>query len=87
MVDIVLTNGETHRVNADDPATYDVSRFERSVLRLDPDTIFPDGGPQPGLTEMTIAELQSQAAEMRASGVSDHNQIKEIHSKFSIPTA
>ena len=86
-VDIVLENGATHRVNADDPATYDVSRFERSVLSLDPDTIFPDGGPQRGLTELTIPELQAQAAEMRASGVSDHNQVMEIHTKFSIPTA
>ena len=86
-VDIVLTSGTGHRVDREDPATYDVHRFGEIVISLDPDTVFPVGGPQPGLTEMTIAQLQAQADGMRAQGVSPHNPIMEIHQKFSLPLA
>ena len=86
-VDIVLTSGRGHRVDLEDPATYDVHRFGEMVLSLDPETVFPVGGPQPGLTEMTIPELQAQVATMREQGVSPHNPIMEIHQKFSLPVA
>ena len=86
-VDIVLTSGTGHRVDPEDPATYDVLGFEEHILELDPETIFPAGGPQRGLTEMTIAELRAQAADMRNQGVSPHNPIMQLHQKFSIPVA
>ena len=86
-VDIVLTSGTGHRVDPDDPANYDVHRYAEIVISLDPDTVFPVGGPQPGLTEMTIAQLRTQAADMQAQGVSPHNPIMEIHQKFSLPVA
>ena len=86
-VDIVLTSGTGHRVDREDPTTYDVHRFGEIVISLDPDTVFPAGGPQPGLTEMTISQLQAQAADLRAQGVSPHNPIMEIHQKFSLPLA
>ena len=86
-VDIVLTSGRGHRVDPEDPATYDVHRFGEMVLSLDPETVFPVGGPQPGLTEMTIPELQAHVATMREQGVSPHNPIMEIHQKFSLPVA
>ncbi|MCH7746769.1 MAG: LPS export ABC transporter permease LptG [Acidobacteria bacterium] len=87
VVDIVLTSGSGHRVDPEDPATYDVHRFDESLIKLDPDTIFPPGGPARGLREMTIPELQAQAASMREQGVSPHNEIIEIHQKFSLPVA
>ncbi len=86
-VDIVLTSGTGHRVDREDPSTYDVHRFSEIVISLDPNSVFPVGGPQPGLTEMTIAQLQVQVADMRAQGVSPHNPIMEIHQKFSLPLA
>jgi len=86
-VQIVLTSGTYHQVEGTDPSTYNVNRFEEVVLRLDPDTIFPEGGPQRGLTEMRISELRAQAAEMASLGISPHNPIMEIHQKFSIPIA
>ena len=86
-VDIVLTAATGHRVAPDDPATYDENRSGRMVLTLDPDTIFPVGGPQPVLSEMTIEELQTQVAITRAQGASPHNPIMEIHQKFSLPVA
>jgi len=87
VVDIVLTSGSGHRVDLKNPATYDVHRFNESVIKLDPDTVFPAGGPGRGLREMTISELQAQAASMRDQGVSPHNEIIEIHTKFSLPVA
>ena len=86
-VDIVLTSATGHRVDPDDPSTYDENRSARMVLTLDPDTIFPVGGPQPGLSEMTIAELQDQVTIMREREASPHNPIMEIHQKFSLPVA
>lgn len=86
-VDIVLQSGAFHQVEPLDASTYNVNRFDEVVLRLDPDTIFPEGGPQRGLTEMRIPELQAQAADMKAHGISPHNPIMEIHQKFSIPVA
>ena len=86
-VDIVLTSGAVHRVEQGDPATYNVNRFGETIIGLAPDTIFPDGGPQRGLTEMTIPELQAQVADLEAYNLSAHNPIMEIHQKFSIPVA
>ena len=87
VVDIVLTSGSGHRVDLGDPATYDVHRFDESVIKLDPDTVFPAGGPGRGLREMTIPELQVQVASLREQGMSPHNEIIEIHTKFSLPVA
>ena len=87
VVDIVLTSGSGHRVDPEDPAIYDVHKFDESVIKLDPDTVFPAGGPGRGLREMTIPELQVQVASMREQGLSPHNQIIEIHQKFSLPVA
>ena len=86
-VDIVLTSGHGHSVSSDDPATYDLHGFDEIILSLNPETIFPVNGPQPGLTEMTIPELQTQANNLRANGISPHNPIMEIHQKFSLPVA
>jgi LPS export ABC transporter permease LptG/LPS export ABC transporter permease LptF len=87
VVDIILTAGSWHRVDPEDPATYDTQTFEETAIRLDPDTVFPTGVPGRGLREMTISELQDQAASVRARGESPHNEIIEIHTKFSLPVA
>ena len=87
VVDIVLTSGSGHRVDPEDPATYDVHRFEEIVLRVDPDTVFPAGGPPRGLAEMTIPELQAEVAKLREQSLSPHNPIMQLHQKFSLPVA
>ena len=87
LVDIILTSGSGHLVDPEDPATYDVHRFDESVIKLDSDSVFPTGGPQRGLREMRLPELQAQVAEMRERGLSPHNPIMEIHQKFSLPVA
>jgi LPS export ABC transporter permease LptG/LPS export ABC transporter permease LptF len=87
IVDIVLTAGTGHLVDETDPATYDVHQFDEMVLTVDPDTIFPAGAPERGLTEMTISELRAKAVEMESQGGSSHNVVMEMHTKFSIPVA
>ena len=61
--------------------------FRELRIQLDAESLFPAGGPDRGLREMTIPELNEQAAAMRAAGVSPHAPIIEAHKKFSIPFA
>ena len=85
-VEVVLEDGTRH--TADAAGKYDIYRFpDRLVLRLDPDQIFPKGGISKGDREMTIAELRARAAQLQADGTFPHNQLFEIHKKFSIPAA
>jgi LPS export ABC transporter permease LptG/LPS export ABC transporter permease LptF len=84
-VELVLEDGTWH--TADSAGHYDVSRFNSVLLNLNPDSMFPKGGPPKGDREMSIAELRAKAADVQAQGVFPHNQLFEIHKKFSIPAA
>ncbi len=86
-VDIVLTSGASHEVDQADPSTYNVNRFDETVLGLDFDEVFPVRGLAPGPNEMTIAELRTRAAELEAGGLPAHNEIMALHQKFSFPVA
>ena len=86
-VAIVLESGERHLVDPSDPGGYEVHSFRELRIQLDAESLFPAGGPERGLRELTIPELNEQAAEMRAAGVSPHAPIMEAHKKFSIPVA
>ena len=84
-VEMVLEDGTRHVANAD--GTYQVIKFARQVVSVNPDVVFPRGGPTKGDPEMTIAELRERAAELEREGMSSHNQIMAIHRKFAIPVA
>ena len=84
-VEMVLEDGTRHVANAD--GTYQVVKFARQVVSVNPDVVFPRGGPTKGDPEMTIAELRQRAAELEAQGMSSHNQVMAIHRKFAIPVA
>ena len=86
-VDIELRSGAAHDVDPSDPSTYHVNRFDEVLLGLDAEDVFPADGPRRGLREMTLAELRAKAAEMEAGGLSAHNEIMEIHQRFSLPVA
>ncbi|MYI74762.1 MAG: YjgP/YjgQ family permease, partial [Acidobacteria bacterium] len=81
-VDVVLRSGTGHVMRSDEPGAYEVHSFEEIVIGLDPESVFPRGGPQRGYPELTIAQLQEEAAELSAQGVSPHRPIMEIHRKF-----
>jgi len=84
-VEMVLEDGTRHVANSD--GTYQVVKFDRQVVTVSPDSVFPHGGPQRGDPEMTIFDLQVRAAEYEGVGQSSHNQIMAIHRKFAIPVA
>ncbi|MBM3818887.1 MAG: LPS export ABC transporter permease LptG [Acidimicrobiia bacterium] len=84
-VEMELQQGERHTASPE--GTYEVVRFDRTLLTLDPESVFPEAGPPKGDAEMTVAELRARAAEIEASGGSSHNQHWYIHQKFSIPFA
>jgi LPS export ABC transporter permease LptG/LPS export ABC transporter permease LptF len=84
-VEMILEAGSRH--TADAAGKYEVFRFERLRLNLNPDSMFPSSGPAKGDNEMTIAELRARAAEIEQQGGSSHNQLMALHRKFSIPVA
>jgi lipopolysaccharide export LptBFGC system permease protein LptF len=84
-VEMELEDGSRH--TADPSGKYEVFRFDRVLLSLDPGSVFPGAGPPPGDRELTVAELRARAAEVEAAGGSSHNQWMEIHMKFAIPVA
>ncbi len=86
-IQMQLHNGTRHQTTAGEPMAYEVLTFESLVMSLDPESVFPRRGPAPGDREMSIAQLRAKMIELESHGVSTHNQVMEIHKKFSIPMA
>ena len=86
-IQMVLEEGTRHATKVQDPSAYEVLRFDSTIVTLDPESVFPRQGPARGDRELSIEELHAKGEEMRAQGLSPHNQIMEIHKKFSIPVA
>lgn len=86
-VDVVLRNGTGHSSHLETPHEYEIHAFDELVIALDAETAFPRAGPQRGLAELTITELDVQANDMASMGLSPHAPIMHIHRKFSIPVA
>ena len=86
-IHMVLEEGTRHITKADDPAAYEVLTFDSTIIALDPESVFPRTGPQRGEREMAIEDLAALAADVASRGESPHNQIMEIHKKFSVPFA
>jgi LPS export ABC transporter permease LptG/LPS export ABC transporter permease LptF len=84
-VEMVLENGARH--TADESGKYEVFQFERLLLSVDPEAVFPRHGPARGDRELSIPDLRARVAELEREGVSAHNPLMEIHKKFSIPFA
>ena len=84
-VEMVLEDGTRHVANAD--GTYQVVKFDRQVVSVSAESVFPRGGPTRGDPELTIFDLQVRAAELEGINQSSHNQIMAIHRKFAIPVA
>lgn len=86
-IQMLLQDGTRHATQSDDPAAYEVLRFEQTLVHLNPESVFPRQGPAPGDREMSIAQLRKKMDDHVAMGLSTHNQVMEIHKKFSIPVA
>ena len=86
-IQMVLEDGTRHRTQQADPSAYEVLRFKQTIVSLDPESVFPRQGPARGDRELSVEELHAKGEEMRVQGISPHNQVMEIHKKFSIPVA
>ena len=86
-IHMVLEEGERHTTKLDDPAAYEVARFESTILALDASSVFPRQGPQRGEREMSLEDLSALIGELRSNGQSPHRPIMEMHKKFSVPIA
>src|SRR5581483_11724209 len=86
-VELVLEEGARHTTFADKPDEYEGGAFDRLVLNMDADTVFPRTTLMKGDNEMTIAELRRTAAENEKHGAPSGSQYFTIQQKFSIPVA
>jgi len=86
-IQMVLEEGTRHTTKLDDPHSYQIVRFDRTIVSLNPESVFPTIAPPRGEREMGVTELQARIAELRAAGLPPHNTIMELHKKFSIPIA
>jgi LPS export ABC transporter permease LptG/LPS export ABC transporter permease LptF len=84
-VEVVLQGGTRH--TADTAGKYQVFGFDRQLLSVSSESLFPRGGPAKGEREMTIGELRERIAQFEKDGTATHNPRMEIHKKFSIPVA
>jgi len=84
-VEMVLQDAVRH--TASEAGKYEVVHFDRLLLSLNPETVFPRQGPPLGAREMSIPQLQARAAELEAQGIYPHSELFEIQKKFSIPFA
>jgi LPS export ABC transporter permease LptG/LPS export ABC transporter permease LptF len=86
-IEMVLEEGTRHSTKLEDPAAYEVVKFQRQIVALNPESVFPRTGPARGERELSVEELHARAMEMQAQGFSPHRPVMEIHKKFSVPIA
>ncbi len=86
-LELVLENGTQHTTSRDHPEDYDAEAFEATVLKVDPETIFPRTQIVKGDNEKTIAELRQTVRENSAKNLPSNQQLYTIQQKFSLPVA
>jgi len=87
LVNIVLSDVVSYRPLQRDNA-YQVQQSREEVTHIDPKAVFGDGAsPGRGFNELTIAQLDANAAEKVAAGLSPHNEIMYKHQRFAFPLA
>jgi LPS export ABC transporter permease LptG len=86
-VELVLENGTQHTTSRDRPQEYDANAFESTVIKIDPETIFPRTQIVKGDNEKTIAELRQTVGENTARNLPSNSQLYTIQQKFSLPVA
>lgn len=84
-VQVLLENGTQHTTFTMRPEEYEGSAFDRLMLNMDAETVFPRTQLIKGDNEMTIAELKQVIADHKANGLTYASQLFTIQQKFSIP--
>jgi LPS export ABC transporter permease LptG/LPS export ABC transporter permease LptF len=86
-VALVLEDGTQHTTSRDHPEENDNTTFQSTVIKVDPESIFPKVQILKGDNEKTIAELQATAAEYLAHNQPANLQLYTIQQKFALPVA
>ena len=86
-VELVLENGTQHTTSRAHPEEYDGSAFDSTVIKIDPETMFPRTQIVKGDNEKSIAELRQTIAENTAHNLPSNGQLYTIQQKFSLPVA
>ena len=86
-VALELTNGTRHTTSTTKPDEYEGADYERVLIHLDPNTVFPTIKPTKTPIEMSIAELKASIAAGAAIHDPGNVQRFDIQQKFSIPVA
>jgi LPS export ABC transporter permease LptG/LPS export ABC transporter permease LptF len=86
-VELLLEQGTRHTTYLDKPVDYNGGAFDRLILSIDADTVFPRTTVLPGDNEMTIAELRAKIAENTKNGLPSNSQRFTIQQKFAFPAA
>lgn len=87
LVNIILSDVTSYRALKNDE-DYEVQRSAEEVTHIDPKSVFGAGSsPSRGFNELTIAQLDAQAAQKVAAGLSPHNEIMFKQQRFAFPLA
>ena len=87
-VDLVLTDGMRYETKGLDGKEIDTYRFPKElIVKIDPQSVFPRMELMRGVNELTIPELQREAADKVRGHLSPHPEILAIQQKFSFPLA
>ena len=78
-IQMVLEEGTRHSTKLEDPAFYEVGKFDQFIMSLNPESVFPRTGPARGDRDCA-EDLQARAG--AAALGPPHRQIMEIHKKF-----
>jgi lipopolysaccharide export system permease protein len=85
-VNIVLNDVSSYRPLEKD-GEYQVQKSREELATIDPNAVFPTAQVGRSFNELTIAELDAQAAEKVAAGLSPHNEIIYAQQRFAFPLA
>jgi len=87
LVNIIQSNVTSYRLLKNN-VDYEVQQSTEEVTHIDPKSVFGDGAsPGRGFNELTITQLDAQAREKMASGLSPHNEIMYKQQRFAFPLA
>ncbi len=87
LVNIVLSDVFSYRALKTENE-YQTRKSLEEVAHIDPNSVFGAGAsPGRGFNELTIAQLDAQAATKVAAGLSPHNEIMFKHQRFAFPLA
>ena len=86
-VDLQLEAGVRYSTRGTDAKAIETYQFKDIIVSLDPKTVFQNLQLSRGLSELTIPQLQEQAADKLKNHLPAHAEMMYIQQKFSFPAA